>query len=124
MFAWEDWKSTHNALAGYTLTNEWMPVKPQYKPYCALADKAKWSSEKEMTDDEDAGWGIDKRNQINELNSKENAKFFKKNEEILEPWHPCQKYFTTESNINRPPWTTEFDVMRCSLSTTLYRVLT
>merc|ERR1711974_101812 len=98
------------ALATYTLTNEWMPVKPNYKPYCALANKEAWLSESEMMDDEGVEWGIDRRNQIEELNKEENKQFF--DEGVSKSWHPCNKYFTTESNIDRQPFTTPWDPRR------------
>ena len=62
-----------------------------------------------MHQEEESGWGLDRRNQLGVLNEAENLE---RTSKASSSWHPCYHYFHDDSRVNAATWQTDFDVTR------------
>jgi len=92
-----------------TTVANWMPESPQYKPYCSLRDAKVWKSQDDAKGDEASGWGVDARNKLEVLNTEDNKA--RTESARSDEQHPCKHYFGDEAMLDRPAFTTKFDLV-------------
>merc|ERR1712107_647348 len=56
--------------------------------------------------------GVNKRQQVDVINTEEHQSLINDDQDTGELWHPCNNYFNSNSKTNWPDFTTKWDLRR------------